>query len=291
MISQVPENLTEPDWAAKAERFGELQARLAETDNMASSDLVRRLDPEAAERSLLAFLAEPLQSEVPEGRDSGAVCRIDERARRLALAFNHPELTLEHVVIAMTFENTAKWAFESKGIDSRKLRDTCLFKVSALQSTSETRQPNLSEDVKLLKLAAAMSAQRREPELQVISVVDLLEALPREFLEAPAVDHTIQALAHRLDLLTSIIEQARRQSEESSALVRAQLAEQTRQVENAGLVARAYLNQQTARLESLIERAANNSKIAATQTLWRRLTVGLASATALLGLRFRWRWW
>jgi len=255
---------------------------------MASLDLVQRLDPEAAERSLLAFLAEPLPLEV---RESEAVCRIDERARRLASAFNHSELTLEHVVIAMTFENTAKWALESGGVDSRKLRDTCLFRLSALPSTSEAREPAFSEDVMLLKSAAAMSAQRREPELQVMSVADLLDALPREFLQAPAVHYTIQALAHRLDGLKSVIEQAQRQSEESSALVRAQLAEQARQVENAGLVARAYLDQQTARLESLIERAANNNKIAATQTLWRRLTVGLASATALFGLRFRWRWW
>ena len=291
MIFPAPEIPTEPGSADRAERLRELRARLAETDDMASSDLASRLDPEVAERSLLAFLAEPLQSEVPEARDSDAVCRIEERARRLALAFDHSELMLEHVVIAMTFENTAKWAFESKGIDSRKLRDTCLLKLSNLQSTSEARQPNLSENVRLLRLAAAMSAQRREPELQVISVVDLLEALPREFLEAPAVDHTIQTLAHRLDLLASVIEQARRQGDESSALLRAQLAEQARQIENAGLVARTCLDHQTARLESLIERAANNSNIAATQTLWRRLTVGLASASALLGLRFRWRWW
>ena len=289
MIFQAPGILTEPGWAAKAERLAELRARLAETDNMASSDLVQRLDPEAAERSLLAFLAEPLQSELPEVRESEAVRRIDERARRLASAFNHPELTLEHVVIAMTLENTAKWAFESKGIDSRKLRDTCVFRLATLQSTSEAREPDFSEGVKLLKSAAAMSAQQREPEVQVISVADLLEALPREFLEAPAVHHTIQTLAHRLDRLTSVIERAQRQSEESNALVRAQLAEQARQVENAGVVARAHLDQQTARLDSLIERAANNN-MAATQTLWRRLMVGLASAAALFGLRFRWRW-
>jgi|SRR5262245_3682916 len=291
MIFQASGNLTEPGLAAKAERLAELRTRLAETDNMASSDLVQRLDLEAAEKSLLEFLAEPLQSEAPKVRESEAVRKVDERARRLASAFNHAELTLEHVVIAMTFESTAKWAFESRGIDSRKLRDTCLFRLSTLQSTSEAREPNFSEDVKLLKSAAAMSAQRREPELQVVSAADLLEALPREFLEAPTVHHTIQALGHRLDWLTSVIEQAQRQSEESSALLRAQLAEQARQVENAGLVARAYLDQQTARLESFIERAANNSKMAASQSLWRRLTVGLASAAALFGLKLRWRWW
>ena len=290
MILQAPGNLTEPGWSASAERLAELRARLAETDHMTSLDLVQRLDPETAKRSLLAFLSEPLHSAAPEVRESEAVYRIDERARRFASAFNHPELTLEHVVIAMTFDSTAKCALESRGIDGRKLRDTCLFRLSALPSTSEAREPDFSEGVMLLKSAAAMSAQRREPELQVISVADLLDALPREFLEAPAVHYTIQALAHRLDGLTSVIEQAQRQSEESGALVRAQLAEQARQVENAGLVARAYLEQQTARLEFLIERAANN-KISATQTLWRRLTVGLASATALLGLRFRWRWW
>src|SRR5262247_3374154 len=108
MIFQGPGNLAEPGWAASAERLAELRARLAETDSIPSAELVRRLDPDAAERSLLAFLAQPLQSEVPEVRESEAVCRIDERARRLASAFEHSELTLEHVVIAMTFENTAK---------------------------------------------------------------------------------------------------------------------------------------------------------------------------------------
>jgi len=199
----------------------------------------------------------------PLPRVTAAVVRIEDRASRLAAALNHPEVTLDDYLIAMTFENEGSEAFEERKLDLRK---TCLANLVGQQSVAEAGARGLfSQDVQLLKSAAAEAAQKREGELQFVSVRDLSEALPKELFGSPQAHLTMQALAFRLDRVALIIEQMQRKIDEAGVFTRTQLDQSTRWVEETGQFVRAQLNQQSARLEMLArelvptERAANDN--------------------------------
>jgi hypothetical protein len=231
-------------------------------------------------------------------RVTAVVVGVEERARRLAACLNHPEVTLEHYVIAMTFEKGACEAFECKKLE---LRNACLANLIGRQSISKEReasQLNFSEKVQQLRSAAAEFAQKREGELQLVSVHDLSEALPRDIFELPSLHITVQTLALRMDQIISSVEGTQSQIAEYASLMRADFEQQTAKlIEKTAQSVQVQLDSQVAKLEALVRQfapvngAVSDNVLGRPWTLWRRLTavIGIAviSASAVFTFIFR----
>jgi hypothetical protein len=198
----------------------------------------------------------------------------------------------------MTFEKGACDAFECKKLE---LRNACLANLIGRQSISKEReasQLNFSEKVQQLRSDAAELAQKREGELQLVSVHDLSEALPRDIFELPSLHVTVQTLALRMDQVISSVETTQRQITEYASLMPADFEQQTAKlIEKTAQSAQMQLDAQVARIEALFRRfapvdgAVNDNFLGRPGILWRRLTavtgIAVLSASALLTFFFR----
>jgi hypothetical protein len=144
-------------------------------DDVAIDALERRFDDLAKDWS-------ETTAEIGEGevRRTVAVRRILQRAQLLAVSLNHGEMLREHLLVAMTFEGEAIARLRAGAEDEKKLRENNLRRLADEKSLSASQLAGelvLSRQVRGLLGRAGANAARREPELRVVSVSDLCDAL------------------------------------------------------------------------------------------------------------------